>query len=181
MAGLGGEVSFSFVLSFFCQHSSPNWPQRWLVPPPQSPELILSSKGHAVAAGGRRTEVVPVGADVSRVSSRCPRLQGHHSHGSSGKEEMTLGPSFPHRSTQRLSPHCRRLGSNTRPPCRTQYPSRTSLAACGHRDHQEQHYSDLEAQPTSWGHSHLVCDRGLQVQRKFPMQNWKATGRLRCV
>ena len=67
MAGLGGGVSFSFVLSFFAstllqiglkggQYLHPN-PQNWFYLP----------KAMALAVGGRRTEVVPVGADVSRV------------------------------------------------------------------------------------------------------------------
>lgn len=93
VAGLGGGVSFSFVLSFFAStllqiglkggQYLPLKPQNWFYLP----------KAMAVALGGR-TEVVPVGTDVSRVSSLCPRLQGHHSHGSSGKEEITPGPSF---------------------------------------------------------------------------------------
>lgn len=36
----------------FCQHSSPNWPQRWSIPPHQTPELVLSSKGHGCGCGG---------------------------------------------------------------------------------------------------------------------------------
>ena len=36
----------------FCQHSSPNWPQRWSVPPPQPPELVLSPKGHGSGCRG---------------------------------------------------------------------------------------------------------------------------------
>ena len=36
----------------FCQHSSPNWPQRWSIPPHQTPALVLSSKGHGCGYGG---------------------------------------------------------------------------------------------------------------------------------
>lgn len=36
----------------FCQHSSPDWPQRWSIPPPQTPELVLSSKGHGCGSWG---------------------------------------------------------------------------------------------------------------------------------
>ena len=96
VAGLGGGVSFSFVLSFFAStllqiglkggQYLPTKPQNWFYLP----------KAMAVAVGvGKRTEVVPVGVDVSRVSSLCPLLLRHHSQGSSGKEDDYIGAIFP--------------------------------------------------------------------------------------
>lgn len=120
MAGLGAGEFFLCSL-IFC-HSSPNWPQRWSNTPSTQNWFYLPKA--IVVAVGRRTEVVPVGTDVSRVSALCPRLQDHHSHGSSGKKFWA------HHFYSRCL-LCRRPGSNTR-PLQNPFTPPDLLAACGH-------------------------------------------------